>query len=251
MNRGSWLVGRRAVFIVAAVAVIVAVGAGFALAAGKSGVIKACANKHTGALRVAKKCKKHERALSWNVQGPAGRTGKTGATGPAGSPGAPGVQYAWSSWVYPAQDNPPSGGGKVATFTLTSPAAGFALVTAEFQIRVRNNGTNDCHVESQLSKTAGPIGAVQPGPGGGAGAGYTDQWVNSNLPTENGGGTALGLSGSVSDVFPVTAGTNTIYLNGQDDSDDAGYACTIAYYGPISMSAVFANQNPSSTLTGP
>ncbi len=52
-------------------------------------------------------------------------------------------------------------------------------------------------------------------------------------------------------MFPVVAGANTIYLNGQDDSDDAGFACVIAYYGPITVSATYASQNPSSTLSSP
>ncbi len=251
MNRGAWLVhGRRAVVVVAGTAVAAAAATGLAAAAGSSGVMNGCANKHTGALRLAHTCRKHERAVIWNAQGPPGPAGPAGPKGPAGSPGSPGVHYAWSSWVYPYQDAPPSGGGKVATFTFTSPSSGYAVITAQYQLRVEVDAAkDDCHVETQLSKTAGPIGTVQPGPGNGGSPGYTDQWVNGNLPTNNGGGTAIGLSGSVSNVFPVTAGSNTVYLNGQDDKD--GYVCALAYYGPITMSAVFANQNPSSTLTGP
>ncbi len=56
---------------------------------------------------------------------------------------------------------------------------------------------------------------------------------------------------AAANVFPVVAGANTIYLNGQDDNDDTGFACMIAYYGPITVTATFASQNPSSTLTSP
>ncbi len=60
-------------------------------------VVKACAKKKTGDMRLvsgAKKCRKNERFLKWNVAGPVGSTGPTGATGPsgpAGSDGTPGA----------------------------------------------------------------------------------------------------------------------------------------------------------------
>jgi hypothetical protein len=68
-------------------------------------VIKACANKSSGRLRLAGPagtCRHGERLVSWNVQGPtgaagpagppgpAGSTGPTGPSGPAGAPGAAG-----------------------------------------------------------------------------------------------------------------------------------------------------------------
>jgi Collagen triple helix repeat (20 copies) len=70
-----------------------AIGAGgLAFAATSGGVIKACANKRTGALRLAAKCKKHERSVSWNVAGPRGLQGPQGAQGATGSQGAPGAK---------------------------------------------------------------------------------------------------------------------------------------------------------------
>jgi len=59
-----------------------------------AGVINACMQKRTGRLRVvssAGACRKGERPLSWNAQGPAGPPGATGPGGPAGAPGPPGV----------------------------------------------------------------------------------------------------------------------------------------------------------------
>ncbi len=50
-------------------------------------VIRACANKKNGALRLASKCKKSERAVSWSQQGPAGLQGPTGASGAQGLAG--------------------------------------------------------------------------------------------------------------------------------------------------------------------
>lgn len=71
------------------------------------GVIHACAAKSGGMLRLAPKCKRSEKAVSWNSvgrpgpqgakgdsgpQGPAGATGAQGAKGDAGATGATGPQ---------------------------------------------------------------------------------------------------------------------------------------------------------------
>jgi hypothetical protein len=88
-----------------ALAVLLAACGGLALAATPSSpVIKACANKRSGALRIARRCRHGERFVSWNVQGPQGNrgftgprgfkgaTGATGATGAAGPKGTQGEQ---------------------------------------------------------------------------------------------------------------------------------------------------------------
>ena len=62
----------------------VAVAGGFALASSGGGAISACASRRTGTLRIATTCRRGERAVSWNQQGP---TGPPGSAGPAGSPG--------------------------------------------------------------------------------------------------------------------------------------------------------------------
>ena len=57
-----------------------------------STTIVACANKKTGALRIAyKACSKKENNVTWGVTGPQGATGATGATGGTGPQGATGV----------------------------------------------------------------------------------------------------------------------------------------------------------------
>jgi hypothetical protein len=55
-------------------------------------LIKACANKKTGALRLRKRryCRRSERAVLWSVRGPRGPRGDRGAGGTSGSPGANG-----------------------------------------------------------------------------------------------------------------------------------------------------------------
>ena len=88
---------RRAVALLTALVVGLATGgAAMAVVGGSSAAdetIKGCYRKSTGALRVLPKgetCKKSELAISWNKQGPAGRTGQTGAQGPKGDPGPAG-----------------------------------------------------------------------------------------------------------------------------------------------------------------
>jgi hypothetical protein len=93
----------RAPFIAVAAACLLAVGAGWAIAASTSSTatIRACASKSNGALRLAARCKSSERRVSWNTVGPRGprglqgiqgAKGDTGATGAAGGTGAQGVQ---------------------------------------------------------------------------------------------------------------------------------------------------------------
>jgi hypothetical protein len=52
--------------------------------------INACANKASGALRVAGKCGVNESSYSWNTQGPKGAKGAKGPAGPAGAAGPAG-----------------------------------------------------------------------------------------------------------------------------------------------------------------
>jgi hypothetical protein len=81
---------------VALVALVMA-STGWAIAATspRSSVIRACANKKTGALRLAGKCRHSERSVAWNQTGPQGRggpSGLAGATGTAGAAGGTGPQ---------------------------------------------------------------------------------------------------------------------------------------------------------------
>lgn len=223
------------VFAIAGLALAAGVGAGtYALASpnGTDGTISICVNHTNGVLYQAAHCKAHDTKLTWNVTGPAG---------PAG------VQYVWSSYIYPHAAGPQSD-GHVATFTFSAPKAGYVLVTAQFQVRVHDNGSNDCHIESLLAKTPEVISTVDPTQ---STPGFVDEWINANLPTQFDGGTYLGQNMSVSKVFHVVAGSNTIYLNGQFTYGTGGPNCINAVWGPITMSAVFANKNPASTLTAP
>jgi hypothetical protein len=171
------------------------------------------------------------------LRGPQGPQGPQGETGAAGAAGAAGVQAAWSA-QYPATSAflHPAASGAVAHLTFTSPAAGFAVVTADFEIRARNTfdtTKTDCRVQSQVSPTAGA-------PDGGS-AGFVDQWLNGNLPTQNADGTYLSFSQSATRIVPVVSGSNTVYLNGS-------YDCVNAVWGPITITATLVNTNPTSTV---
>ena len=171
------------------------------------------------------------------LRGPIGQTGPAGAAGAAGAAGPAGLTTVWSASAYPAT-RVPLVTGEVAHLTFTSPAAGFAVVSANFSTRVHNTAGVDCRVQSQIAPTA----AAPTIPVGGASApGFADQWINGNLPTQNGGGTYLGFSASATRVLPVVAGANTIYLNGASD-------CPAVYWGPITMTAELAQSNPAATL---
>jgi hypothetical protein len=53
--------------------------------------MKGCASKKGGALRLAKKCRKGERRVTWARRGPAGANGSPGPAGPVGSAGPAGA----------------------------------------------------------------------------------------------------------------------------------------------------------------
>ena len=76
-------VSRQIVPLLAAVAVAVSAGAGWAVAAATStgGVIHACAAKSGGALRLSLTCSQSERAVAWDLQGAPGPPGTARAFG--------------------------------------------------------------------------------------------------------------------------------------------------------------------------
>jgi hypothetical protein len=80
---------RRNSGLLVALAAVAAFGVGgWAVAAGgSSGTIRACYAKRTGALRIAKSCRKGEKAISWGKVGPPGPAGPRGDAGPRGLAG--------------------------------------------------------------------------------------------------------------------------------------------------------------------
>jgi hypothetical protein len=162
----------------------------------------------------------------------------SGPKGPKGDPGRAGVTNVWTGYAYPTAPASvySSAGAELAHLTFTSPAAGFAVLTANFATRIHQATATDCRVQTQIAPAAGVPDETAPG--------FVDQWINGNLPTQFNGGTYLGLNASATRVLPIVSGSNTVYLNGKSD-------CTAVLLGPVTLTAVLAQNNPSSTLTTP
>ena len=97
--------------------IAVAATGGIALAASSGGpVLRACANKKTGALRLTAKCKRSEFHVSWNQAGPTGERGPRGFNGVKGLQGAAGGTGATGG----TGPQGPTGPG-ASTFTTTLP----------------------------------------------------------------------------------------------------------------------------------
>lgn len=169
------------------------------------------------------------------------------ATGPANAgPAAAGIQYAWSGFAPATQSNgfiQPD--GHVARLTFTSAVAGFVFVTANYEVRVRNTFDTtkmSCRVEALLAQAPGM--STCPANVSCSLAGYAENTINANLPTQLDDGSYFGLTQVASTVLPLTQGENTIYLNGRSD-------CTGASWGAVSITALYVNQKPNATLTMP
>lgn len=79
-------------FLLASILVLVLIQFGPSAANTKSSKIVACADKKTGALRLAyKACTKSENKVDWGITGPRGAAGATGPQGEAGLQGINGV----------------------------------------------------------------------------------------------------------------------------------------------------------------
>lgn len=79
-----------AVSVITAIVAALLSGGGWALAAPATGVIHGCASRTTGALRLAKSCRRGEVAVTWNVRGPIGPAGPSAAAShptPSGTAG--------------------------------------------------------------------------------------------------------------------------------------------------------------------
>lgn len=154
--------GIRPYLIGAGIATLVG-GGGWALAASNSGVVHACASKRSGALKLARRCGKKERPVSWNVQGPQGKQGSQGAQGPQGpqgnpgSPGSPGTPGATGpSDTYAA--GAASGtltASSVQVASITVPPGSY-LLGAKVEIDGTAPGHGDCFI---APSTAGGPGA--------------------------------------------------------------------------------------------
>jgi hypothetical protein len=114
--------GKRAPLIGATIAALLLLAGGLSLAMALSAgpVIRACANKKSGALRVAKRCRRNERRISWDQLGPQGPRGHTGQRGTTGARGATGASGATGQPGTGGPQGPAGPGAK--SFSVTMPA---------------------------------------------------------------------------------------------------------------------------------
>lgn len=110
---------------VALLALVVATS-GVALAAGSnsSPTIKACESHKGGALYLAKKCRRHDKRVTWSVAGPQGAQGAEGAQGPQGAQGAQGAQGPQGPQGIQGPATGPAGGALAGTYPNPGLAAG-------------------------------------------------------------------------------------------------------------------------------
>lgn len=88
----------------------------------------------------------------------------------------------------------------ITNITLAAPAAGFAMVTANFNWIANHNTGLPSEVDFSLSKTAGSMGNL---------ASFQRVRIPANMPT----GANFQQSVALSEVFTVAAGNNTFHLN--------------------------------------
>ena len=188
--------------------------------------INAC-RKQGGLLRVvrdASDCRKRERPLSWNVQGPPGPQGPPGAQGPAGPQGAPGPQGPVGP-AGPAGPQGPAGasgppgppGPQGATGPAGPPGGGLPSLDALDGLPCKN-GTGT--VDVTYDATGHAALACTPSGGGGGDAelsvnelmtGVTGAATDEFVEIVNTGAAAADLSGWKL-VYRSAAGTSDVVL---------------------------------------
>jgi hypothetical protein len=116
--------------MIISLAALVFAMSGLAVAAsvGGSGTINACYRKKGGSLRIATRCSKREKVLSWKRRGPQGLRGFQGIQGQQGIPGPPGPT---AGAVASSLANPPASPTTIVrSVSISTPTAGRLYVTA-------------------------------------------------------------------------------------------------------------------------
>ncbi len=200
------------------------------------GVIKACAKKRGGALRIAKSCRRSERKVTWSqagVEGPAGPSGPKGAPGDDGANGLPGTDGADGADGTNGVDGTTTGQtfyaetlgsqtnlGGSGTSCTTTPAGPSITFTAPAGAYVQ------IMAEAEIQKIGGNLGFVYMKVDGDA---AFNVMSTASLAFERrflDKGTAAGATDKYTIdpfVFPVSAGSHTISLQYGSDGGQSSF----------------------------
>jgi hypothetical protein len=147
---------------------------GWALAAGGSQRIHACADRKSRVLRLARKCTHGEQAVSWSVRGPTGPPGGPGPRGPGGAPGTPGASGLSSATEVYRDLGPTFSAQNASTLIvqLTNLPAGAYLLSARVGMFLPSGGSAgivDCFLSGGNAPpdgTKAQLGLLSPGDSG-------------------------------------------------------------------------------------
>ena len=232
--------------VMATIAVVVAIGGGtFAIAQSAStGTINGCVHKRSGVMRVpaqGKKCKRIERAIAWNIVGPAGQNGapgakgETGSTGPAGANGANGA-------IGPT--GPKGADGADGADGATGPKGADGVDGADGGVGPTGaKGATGPVGPTGAKGATGPVGPTGPkgatgaiGPTGAQGSPDTAQQVKDKLQTVDGQGSLIDadfLDGFSSGSFARKIASSTLFIGYTAEAYDDPGECVNQFYTNI------------------
>lgn len=114
--------------------------------------------KKGGALRIATKCKKSERSVSWNRTGPQGAQGAQGVQGAQGDTGPAGPSHGYSTGFTDSTPVTLEAAGTTHTLmSLNVPSGSYIVITRLQGITGNDGGGNSFRYDCTLSGPAGVI----------------------------------------------------------------------------------------------
>lgn len=183
--------------------------------AAHAATIHACANRRTGALRLAKRCRRGERAVSWSVVAARGPIGPTGPAGPAGTHGSAGPTGAAGAQGAAGPATGVAGGALTGTY----PAPSLAVSGGDSGATGCKNGEALTALSSLSALTCGPgvysdangnvAAQPDPFPALTSGAGNTAVGQGALTGDNQGGGSAEGGGNTAVGQFALHSAANS------------------------------------------